>query len=151
MWTSSGTTSFRTIWIKGGLPRILRRVGTFSFVTLLIIKRDLHAPGWQKERDKILAKCHKNSYNYCDAGAQKAFGDCVKGMAGSLMVRRINLLWNTRVWSKHIEWSLNMAPLRCHIAPFLTTRWQIGAQAAIWTALFNSLRNIVQRRVRSVR
>ena len=61
----------------------------FPFVTLLIIKRDLHAPGLQKAPDKILANCHKNSYNYCDPDVQKAVGDCVKGMASSLMVRRI--------------------------------------------------------------
>lgn len=43
--------------------------------------------GWEKEKDKILAKCHKNSYNYCNAGDRKKCGDCVKGMAGSLMLK----------------------------------------------------------------
>jgi len=43
--------------------------------------------GWEKEVDKIVAKCHKNTYNYCiDADAKKV-GDCVKGMAGSLMLK----------------------------------------------------------------
>ena len=42
--------------------------------------------GWEKERDKIIAKCHKDTYNYCDEGHRKKVGDCVKGMADSLMV-----------------------------------------------------------------
>ena len=47
-------------------------------------------PGWEKERDKIVAKCHKNAYNYCDGGHLKEVGDCVKGMAGNLMVSVID-------------------------------------------------------------
>ena len=43
-------------------------------------------PGWEKGRNKIIAKCHKNTHNYCDEGDRKKVGDCVKGMAGTLMV-----------------------------------------------------------------
>lgn len=43
--------------------------------------------GWEKERDKIIGKCHKNVYNYCDEATQKKVGDCIKGMAGSLMLK----------------------------------------------------------------
>ncbi|KIM79294.1 hypothetical protein PILCRDRAFT_823549 [Piloderma croceum F 1598] len=43
--------------------------------------------GWEKERHKIVAKCHKNSYNYCLEADQNKWSDCVKGMAGSLMLK----------------------------------------------------------------
>ena len=44
----------------------------------------------RKDTNGILAKCHKNTYNYCDADHRKKAGDCVKGMAGSLMVSIID-------------------------------------------------------------
>jgi hypothetical protein len=43
--------------------------------------------GWEKEKDKIIAKCHKNTYNYCNADHRKKAGDCVKGMVGGLMLK----------------------------------------------------------------
>ncbi|KIM40717.1 hypothetical protein M413DRAFT_28494 [Hebeloma cylindrosporum] len=43
--------------------------------------------GWAKEKDNILKKCHKNTHNYCLEKDQKSFGDCFKGMAGSLMLK----------------------------------------------------------------
>ncbi|KIM40706.1 hypothetical protein M413DRAFT_11542 [Hebeloma cylindrosporum] len=41
--------------------------------------------GWNGEIDKIIKKCHKDTYNYCDQGDRDKVKDCVKGMAGSLM------------------------------------------------------------------
>ena len=62
---------------------------SFSFIdVVLLTKRYIHTPGWEKERDKIVTKCHKNTYNYCNDADAKKVGDCVKGMAGSLMVSR---------------------------------------------------------------
>ncbi|OBT50496.1 hypothetical protein VE04_09494 [Pseudogymnoascus sp. 24MN13] len=43
--------------------------------------------GWEREWDKIFKKCHKNGSNYCDKAVRQKAGDCVKGMAGSLMLK----------------------------------------------------------------
>ncbi|KAF9467617.1 hypothetical protein BDZ94DRAFT_1248555 [Collybia nuda] len=43
--------------------------------------------GWQSEIDKIIKKCHKDTYNYCLDGDRSKAGDCLKGMAGSLMLK----------------------------------------------------------------
>lgn len=43
--------------------------------------------GWGKDKNKIIAKCHKNTYDYCKAEVQKKVGDCIKGMLGSLMLK----------------------------------------------------------------
>ena len=40
----------------------------------------------EKDKDKILSKCHKNTYNYCDKGDLVKFGNCVKSLAGGLLV-----------------------------------------------------------------
>lgn len=43
--------------------------------------------GWEKETDKIFAKCHKNGNNYCYEAVRQKAGECVKGMAGNLMLK----------------------------------------------------------------
>ncbi|KAF8155749.1 hypothetical protein B0H34DRAFT_675887 [Crassisporium funariophilum] len=43
--------------------------------------------GIEKEIDNILMKCHKNSYNYCTEPDRVKVASCVKGIAGSLMLK----------------------------------------------------------------
>ncbi|KAF9963593.1 hypothetical protein BGZ70_007318 [Mortierella alpina] len=43
--------------------------------------------GWEKELDHIIKKCHKDEYNYCETEVYEKVVKCVKGMAGSLMLK----------------------------------------------------------------
>lgn len=56
-----------------------------NFLSRLFLAHSGRA-GLEAEKDKIIKKCHKNSYNYCDQKHREKLRDCVKGMAGSLMV-----------------------------------------------------------------
>lgn len=86
-WTISyyRTTLTRSGWLKN-LP-VVRNTS--------IVPYPSHStcPGWEKERDKVFAKCYNNAYNYCDEGLLKNFGNCVKGLVGGLLVSVMDWLY----------------------------------------------------------
>ena len=106
------TTSARSGWLKT-LPKVRN--------TTSIVPYPSHStcPGWEKEKDKILAKCHKNTYNYCDEGHRKEMGDCVKGMAGKTMVSVVDwllclfasVLLNLRLQLKYGSTAMSYCPI----------------------------------------
>ncbi|CAO3570159.1 unnamed protein product [Mortierella alpina] len=56
------------------------------YITKAWLTRD-PPKGLQTEWDKIIKKCHKNTYNYCDAAARDKFAACLKSLAGGLMLK----------------------------------------------------------------
>lgn len=73
-------------WLTKAPPKGQKYIDRTSNPNTLLISSHFTCPGWDVEKNKILAKCHKNTYNYCDEGHRKKMKDCVKGVAGSLMV-----------------------------------------------------------------
>lgn len=43
--------------------------------------------GWQADKERIKAKCHKNTYNYCVKATREKVAECIKGEAMGLIVR----------------------------------------------------------------
>ncbi|KIM40715.1 hypothetical protein M413DRAFT_166653 [Hebeloma cylindrosporum] len=43
--------------------------------------------GWEKDKDMIIAKCHKNTSNYCLEKDRKRFVDCFKRVTFTLVLK----------------------------------------------------------------
>jgi hypothetical protein len=43
-------------------------------------------PGWENDVNKIIEKCHKNTYNYCIKATREKVGECVKSEAMAMIV-----------------------------------------------------------------
>ena len=74
------TTSPRSGWVEH-LPQVRN-----PSVVLNFLSHSTTRPGFLREQDRIIAKCHKNTYNYCNEADREAAGECFQGAESSLLV-----------------------------------------------------------------